>query len=359
MVDLSGASRWLHIIAETSSDAIVGKTRDGRITYWSPGAVRLFGYSVDEAVGRRFSELLPPLDDVDIEAHRLLVAGERIVELEQVRLGKGGTPVDVALTATQVLGEDSAPIGTAMIFRDIRGRKRLEAQMRHADRLSAVGTLAASIAHDMNGPLSYALLGIEALERSSGIRADRLTADTLTSVREGVERIHDLVRDLRIVARFDSSRRTPVDVKGTLELALRMSSVSHRARARIVTRLNDVHVVRADGPRLAQVFINLLINAADALADVDDRERIITVELDERDGRVVATVADNGQGMPLEVMKRAFEPFFTTKAEGHGTGLGLAICRSIVEDLGGSIEVASTEGEGTTVGVLLPRAAAG
>jgi C4-dicarboxylate-specific signal transduction histidine kinase len=185
-----------------------------------------------------------------------------------------------------------------------------------------------------------------------------MSAETLKSVREGVERIHDLVRDLRIVARFDSSRRTPVDVKSTLELALRMSSVSHRARARIVTRLNDVQVVRADGPRLAQVFINLLINAADALAEIEDRERIITVELDERDGRIVATVADNGHGMSREVMTRAFEPFFTTKAEGRGTGLGLAICRSIVEDLGGSIELASTLGEGTTVGVLLPKTAA-
>jgi C4-dicarboxylate-specific signal transduction histidine kinase len=205
----------------------------------------------------------------------------------------------------------------------------------------------------MSGPLTYAMLNLHGLEDGAGAEQ---TAEALAAVREGLQRMSEMVSALRTLARSDSTIHQPTDVKDVIEMALRMSSVSHRAHARVLASLRQVSPVLADAPQLAQVFVNLLINAADAVKHVQDRERTVSVELSESGGEIVVVVRDSGEGMAPEVVARAFEPFFTTKPGEDGMGLGLAICRSIVEDLHGTIAIESTTGVGTSVKVSLPAA---
>jgi len=257
---------------------------------------------------------------------------------------------------------------------------RLVHQVAASERLAAVGQLAAGVAHEINNPVSCVLAGHSYLRERMGDlnRLDALfeqgadlhtlqafrkqlggrafleeMSDALGDAEEGAVRVRDIVRDMRSLARSDDAKRGIIDVNDPIRSALRVAGAELRHRAKVTVRLGEhVDVVGSAG-RLSQVFLNLVVNAAQAFGDRPAQANEIEVT-SVRDGNdVLARVADNGPGIPPQHLPRIFEAFFTTKGASTGTGLGLSISRDIVRSHGGDIRVESTPGRGATFTVVL------
>lgn len=267
-----------------------------------------------------------------------------------------------------------APNRPTVVFlvRDNTSYKKLEQQLIQADRLAALGTLAAGVAHEVNNPLSYVSANLSFLSESlTSVRRalsgadgpmdaaymERLLAEcaeALTEAREGAARIRHVVGDLKTFARGQEPEHGLADVRRALESSLNLVMTEMRQRARVNRHLDDVPLVRGNESRLGQVFLNLLINASQAIDQGAPDQNQVDVHLREEQPWVVIEIKDTGHGIPPDMLKLIFDPFFTTKPVGVGTGLGLSICHGIVTSMGGEISVESTVGQGTCFRVKLP-----
>jgi signal transduction histidine kinase len=237
----------------------------------------------------------------------------------------------------------------------------MERELVQAEKLSTVGVLAAGILHELSTPLSYvqanleqAKLEVDALEDGPRARALR---SGVTDALEGSQRAASIVRDLRLFARANDGSRGAFDVNDAVRMALRMAQHELKHRATVVTELGQVPFVVGQLTEVSQVFLNLLVNAAHAIAPGDPKGNRVRVATTVAGQRALAVVSDTGAGIAPHALPRIFEPFFTTKPVGVGTGLGLAISRDIVTRLGGQIRVESAVGRGTTFTVELLLAA--
>ena len=277
----------------------------------------------------------------------------------EVRLGPGPDRlVEITRTTLRYDGRDTE----LLLLTDLTERRLLSARLTQTDRLATVGMLAASIAHEVNNPLTYVMNYVERLERDLETMADADPAgragkllERAKAAAEGCHRVRDIVRDLKTFARVEESDDVPIDVNRALRSALQMAGHQVRARARLVIDLGALPAVRANDGRLCQVFLNLLLNAAQAIdPSTNKREQRVEVRSWTDGGLVHVSIEDTGSGIDAAALPRLFEPFFTTKPGAVGTGLGLWICREIVEELHGHIHVDTTAGEGTTMTVILP-----
>jgi nitrogen-specific signal transduction histidine kinase/CheY-like chemotaxis protein len=266
----------------------------------------------------------------------------------------------VLLELSSVYFEYEGQPSVLTMGRDVTARKRLEVQLVQAERLAALGTLAAGVAHEINNPLAYVMLNLEWIARKlPGVADDPSSVDGLMAMlgeaRDGAARVSTIVRELRSFSRADGETRRRVDLAAVVEAAIKITGHEIRHRARVSTSFEAVRPVWANEARLEQVVINLLMNAAQAMPEArgEDNEIRVTVRED-ADRRAVLEVADNGEGVPTELLSRIFDPFFTTKPVGIGTGLGLSICHGIITSLGGQIAAYSEPGEGAAFRVVLP-----
>jgi signal transduction histidine kinase/ActR/RegA family two-component response regulator len=249
-----------------------------------------------------------------------------------------------------------------------RARQRAwdEARMLRADRMASVGQMAASVAHEINTPLTYVMANLMSVEQRvahlaerelSGARAPLLEA--LAEARGGAVRVADIVRDLKRFVRTGEDELALLDLRAVVDMAARMADAEVRQRARLIREYAEIPLVRGNDVRLTQVFLNLLINAAQAIPADSAGAHVITVTIAPAGaGGVLVEVRDTGAGIPADILPRVTEPFFTTKAAGVGTGLGLAVCKTIVESHGGTLTIESEVGQGTWVRVLLAAAEA-
>jgi PAS domain S-box-containing protein len=255
--------------------------------------------------------------------------------------------------------------GGLAIVEDISERKRIEAGLARADRMVSIGTLAAGVAHEINNPLVYVTLGLELIERElekfrarpeppdaqEWERVHKLCADAL----EGADRVRSIVRDLHTFSRGEEERTGPVDVEKVLDSSINVAMSHIRPRARLVRDYHPLLAVLADESRLGQVFLNLLVNAAQAIPEGDPERNSIVVRTRQGPGReAIVEVEDTGVGIEPWKMRSIFEPFWTDKPIGVGTGLGLSIVHNIVSGLGGDIQVRSEPGRGSTFRVTFP-----
>jgi signal transduction histidine kinase len=241
-----------------------------------------------------------------------------------------------------------------------RELEQSRAQMAASERLVALGTLAAGIGHEVNNPLAYVIANLRFIaEELEGEHRVGEIRRMLAESRDGAERIRKIVGGLNALVRRRDDARQPVDLAAVLDRALAMTVTETRHRARVVRRLGPAPRVLADDARLTQVFINLLVNAAQAIREGRASENEIAVATStDADGRAVVEIRDTGCGIAPEHVPRIFDPFFTTKPVGEGSGLGLAISHGIVTGLGGTIAVESAPGRGTCFRVVLPAASA-
>ena len=242
--------------------------------------------------------------------------------------------------------------------------RELQARLAQTDRLTSLGTLAAGVAHEINNPLAYVLLNLGYVTQElPKLLADQTGAGAsealvaLDHARNGAERIRDIVRGLKTFSRPENEMRIPLDVTQVLDATLAMVANEVRHRAQLVKDYGHVPEVIANEARLGQVFLNLLLNAIQALPEDRVQANVIRVTVRAPSPeRVLVEVNDNGVGIASQVRGRIFEPFFTTKPVGIGTGLGLAICHGIVTSLGGTLNFESEVGKGSTFRVELPAA---
>ncbi len=253
---------------------------------------------------------------------------------------------------------DGRPRRLTGVVSDVTARRNLRAQLEHSERLASLGTLAAGVAHEINNPLSYVLANLEfAAPRLTAAGVEPSVLEALAEAEDGATRVRDVVRGLRAFSRPGTGPRGPVDVGAEIEAAVRLARNEIRHRARLDLKVGPLPRVVSADHALGQVFLNLLVNAAQAIPDGHAKDNVITVEArTDEAGWARIEVRDTGSGMTPEVLKRVFEPFFTTKRRGAGTGLGLAIAQGIVATAGGRIEVESEIGKGSTLRVLIPPA---
>ncbi|HZI09527.1 MAG TPA: ATP-binding protein, partial [Myxococcus sp.] len=231
-----------------------------------------------------------------------------------------------------------------------------------SERLALVGQLAAGVAHEINNPLAFVSANLRHLEdlRSKGEACDpaELT-DIYRETLEGLQRINQIVRDLKTFARDDSSDGDISAITEVVAEALRLGRPRLRVGVRVIEELPaELPLVRFGRGRFVQVVLNLLTNAVDAMSSLDfPRGAEIRISAREQDDAVVLQVEDTGPGIPEDVQSRMFEPFFTTKPAGVGTGLGLALCREYVERVGGTITASNLAGGGARFTLTLPVAA--
>jgi two-component system NtrC family sensor kinase len=259
-----------------------------------------------------------------------------------------------------------------ILVRDITQQKELEQRMLQQERLASLGTLAAGVAHEVNNPLSYVSANLNfaveglaevhrALQATGAVpepawleRTVGECVEALLDAQEGTGRIRQVVGDLRTFARGEDKSESQADVRRALEAAIGIATSELRHRARVITRLDSVPLVRGSEARLGQVFLNLLINAAQAIPEGAPEKNRVEVRLREEAGQVVIEIEDTGVGVPPELRERIFDPFFSTKPVGVGTGLGLSICHGIVTGMGGDISVESSGSQGSCFRVRLP-----
>jgi len=233
---------------------------------------------------------------------------------------------------------------------------RLHTQLLRADRLSALGTLAATVAHEINNPLSFVLSNLEVVEdQLRGAPSNPELQTSISQAREGVRRVATIVKDLRGISHpGKAAQKTRVDVHRSLDAAIRICEGEARERARIVRDYGRVPRVHADEAQLGQVFLNLLVNAIQAIDPGKPSENTITVRTRKASQGVLLEICDTGPGIDPRHVDRLFEPFVTTKDVGEGTGLGLYVCRSIVESMQGQIRLEPMTDGGTRATIVLP-----
>ncbi len=254
----------------------------------------------------------------------------------------------------------------------------VEPQLLLADRLAKVGAVAAGVAHEVNNPLGYAIANLGfALEEIAAVGAElappegespeglsrrvtraraavQVIVDALQEARHGADRVRLLMRDLRTFSRADDERTGPLDVRRVLESSVNVAYNHISPRARLVKDYGTTPLVDGNETRLGQVFVNLLVNAAQAIVEGDsERQMVRVVTRTDADGQCVVEISDTGHGIAALHLPRIFEPFFTTKPA-VGAGLGLAVCQHVVDAMGGRIRVDTREGEGSTFRIVLP-----
>jgi two-component system, NtrC family, sensor kinase len=348
-------------LIESMPDGVIVH-RLGRIVYMSPSARRMLGYALDEDIGGMLALDIVHADDRASVVERVvevLTHGGAAPIVEERLLRKDGTSVvaEIAAHSTVFDGEQAMLV----IARDVSARKEIDAQLVLNDRLASLGRLSASIGHELNNPLAYVLGNVTLMQRELA-RTENLPADVrdrlsqhVTIIREGAERMRDIVRDLKTLARGDVEQPSAVDVRHILEVCMNMAEREIAPRARLVREAIERAFVASTEPRLGQLFLNVLLNAAQAIpaGDADGNEVRVSVRIVEGGGHVAIEISDTGTGIAPEHMERIFEPFFTTK-EGEGTGLGLAICHRIVTSAGGTLSAHPNAGRGTVFRVVLP-----
>lgn len=351
-------------LMEKSPDGIVVH-RERRILYANPAFRELIGFDGESMEGISLERFVRPQDTNDWERglERLKKRESLEIRDREIRCFDDTTlPVDVKAFEATFDGE----VVQISIVRDLSEARELRAKMMEMDRMIAVGTLASGVAHEINNPLSFVHANLEFLlrrmcagdcEEACPVFKDLVGGDVREVVLdslEGTNRIRDIVSDLRTMAPSELKELEPMEVEQTLETALNMASNQIEQRARVVRDYDDLPTIESDESGLAQVFLNLLVNAAQAIPEGTPEDDEIHVSTRRDDSDVVVEISDTGEGIAESDIDRIFDPFFSTKPQGQGMGLGLSICRTTIRELGGHIEVDSEVGRGSTFRVIVP-----
>jgi PAS domain S-box-containing protein len=350
-------------------EAVVMVDHDSRITRVNPEFTKIFGYMADEAIGQRITDLIT-LDDLqeEVESFTYRTAQTReVFTVETVRRRKNGTRVPVVLTCVPVSSNGSGNAGY-VIYRDItetmrlrdeqRRNHELQLELAHAHRIATIGQLSASIAHELNQPLTGIITNCGTCLRmltSDPLDLDGVQEAVRRTVRDG-NRASDVVARLRALFNKKESSLESVDLNEATREVIALSR-GELQKSRAVVRIelaDDVQCVTADRVQLQQVVLNLLRNALDAMNTVDDRPRDLLIRTDREEGDwVQLSVTDSGVGFDPQTANQLFEAFYSTKKD--GMGLGLSVSRSIIENHQGRLWAVLNNGPGATFSFSIPR----
>jgi PAS domain S-box-containing protein len=335
-------------IIESINAGVLTCDLEGKVGSWNSAMERLFGLARSDAVGKSLEAIFPA--ELLVELPRASDA-QSVLSLYKFRLRRPvGQTLIVNISAVPLVGKDGQVLGRLLIFNDLTERVNLEDQLIQAEKLSSIGLLAAGVAHEVNTPLAVITSQAQMLQRQ--FPADDARSPVLDKIIKQAFRASEIVNNLLKFSRVSGSEYTELDlnklVRETLSLVepmLRASKISVQAQL-----CSSLHFVHANPGKLQQVFMNLIMNARDAMP----RGGELTIATECEDSSVRVEVSDNGVGISSEHLSKIFDPFFTTKATSRGTGLGLAVTYGIIREHSGKIDVRSTVGQGTSFRVEFP-----
>lgn len=348
-------------LLDKARDAIMVLDLSDRITFWNKSAERLYGWSVEAAMGRDANELLHKKASGELkEVQRVMFeSGEWVGELRQTT--QGGEEIIVESRQTLIRDRDGEPESILVVNTDITERKKLEAQFLRAQRLESIGTLAGGIAHDLNNILTPILMASEVIKSKLKDPESRSVLSTLES---SAMRGADMVKQILMFARGAGGQRTEFQTKHILrDLEKIIQETFPKSIEVRVEVANDLWMVCGDATQVHQVLLNLCVNARDAMPEggtlriTAENIRVPPTDPTGQAGpepHLVIEISDTGTGIAKEVGEKIFDPFFTTKAPGKGTGLGLSTALSIIRSHGGFMKVDSVPKQGTRFRVFLP-----
>jgi two-component system cell cycle sensor histidine kinase/response regulator CckA len=364
----SGLSRSgiASLFLDKTRDAVITVDSAGTIQGWNPAAERIYGYSPAEIAGRHFSVLFA--HDVDERDAGILPeklsGGKTITDWDTTQLHKNGSTVDTSIDIFLVLADDGAPAGNCIVAREMARSRMLQSQIRHSQKLEAMGRLSAGVAHDFNNLLTV-ISGYNSMIIAELSDENRLLPYA-TEIDKAAEKATRLTNQLLAFSRREVTQPRVLNLNELAEDLEKMLSRILGCSIQLILSLeHGLGNVKADAGQIGQLLTNLAVNARDAMPG--GGTITIATETVELSGPAVAdghelapgpyvklTISDTGTGMDAETRNHLFEPFFTTKPRGTGTGLGLSIVFGIVSQLRGDIRVSSEPGKGTTFAIFLP-----
>ncbi len=349
-------------LLDKANDAILVRDLDHTITYWNKSAENLYGWTAEEAVGRKISELLYSNDALFVEKNlRVLTDGEWKGEIQQ----KTKTGEELVVEGRWTLVRDPAgrPKCILAINTNITEKKRLEDQIFRTQRMESIGTLAGGIAHDLNNVLTPIMMSVDLLKLRI---SDQSCQETLGTIASSAHRGAEMLNQVLSFARGVEGHKTPLHVNRLMQDLARIVRDTFPKNIHLhVLEPPESWTVPVDSTQIHQVLLNLCLNARDAMpaggALTIRTENIIidaqyaAMNIEAREGpHVLISVEDDGVGITRENLQKIFDPFFTTKGPGKGTGLGLSSTLAIVKSHGGFIRVYSETGHGSRFNVYLP-----
>ncbi|NNL65851.1 MAG: PAS domain-containing protein [Myxococcales bacterium] len=334
-------------ILATLPDGVALLRLDGRIRAANPGLARLVGRSTRDLEGADMARLLP---DVCFDP------GETVDGLECLLRRATDDEIAVAVSTSVLRDKQRQPLGLVLVVRDLREVAALRSRLVTSGRLAAVGELAAGVAHEINNPIAFVRSNLAAIEEVFEKFDDGPTGlieegrELLEESIEGVERVTAIVRGVRDFAHQGSGSREAIALNDLLDSVLRVAAPKLRNGGRVERRYGSLPPIEGSPQELQQVFLNLIVNACQAIG----HEGRIVIETEHEGPWVIASVEDDGPGIPPDVVDRIFDPFFTTKPVGQGCGLGLGISYQLVRKHDGDLVVRTELGRGTRFSVRLP-----
>jgi len=334
-------------IVESLNVGVLAVDLDGSVEAWNSRMEQLIGVNRSDAVGQPLSQILPRELILEIEARG---DQEQITGIYKQRLEHLGRSVVLNVSITPLVGKSGEKIGRLLLFDDVTQRERMEEQLSQTEKLTSLGLLAAGIAHEVNTPLAVISNYIQMLAKQMPEGDPRHSI--IERIVKQTFRASEIVNNLLNFSRTGTGELADVDVNRVVEETL--SLVAHPLRTsqiQVVKQLSEgLPPVRGSANKLQQVFLNLFLNARDAMP----LGGMLEVRTAARNGGVEVEVVDTGNGISREHIHKIFDPFFTTKPGGRGTGLGLSVSYGIIKEHAGKIDVRSTPGRGTSFHVEFP-----
>ncbi len=341
-------------LIECFPDAILALDHEYRCTFASSRVREMLGFAPEELVGKIFnvhahtSALVQLLNDVlsgNIEAGT--------TEFEAAR--RDGNWRWLRCSASQLLDAENKPVGVVASLRDVTDAQQMEQQLMHSERLAAMGQMVDGFAHELNNPLTAIMGGVELLDAK---KLDESSARHLQLLKQQVRRAAEIVQNLLFFSRPPAPGKTRVNANELIQRTLMLHQYSLRMNNITVDFIPDTSLppFEGDANQLMQVFLNLIVNAEQAIREVRDRGTI-RIRVRHSDGSVRLTFQDDGPGIESDVVPRIFDPFYSTKRPGRGVGMGLSVAMAIVKASDGKIEFQPAPGGGAAFTVTLPLAA--
>ena len=343
-------------IVESSLNPILITDLHGKMIYVNPAFVKASGFSKKELIGKNprifgSGKLNKKFWDKMWET----IAGGKVWFGEIEDRKKNGEPFYTQLLISPIFDKDEKVTGYFGIHRDLSEKRTLEKQLIHTQKMESIGTLAAGIAHEVGNPLASISALVQVAQRST---EDIFIKEKLNLVKSQVTRISKIIRDLVDFSRPSNFELQTVNINECLKESIEITKVGTKAKTIEfdVKLSDDVPNLPLVADQLEQVFVNILLNAVDAINEVKDekKEKRISIESALSDDEAIITFTDTGSGIKEEHLNKIFEPFFTTKSQGRGTGLGLWVSYGIIKSFQGNLEVQSNKGLGTTFTIRLP-----
>jgi len=380
---------FYHSLVETIPQMILCKDLDGRFTFANQKFCTELGTTNESIKGKTDFDFFPKqLAEKYRRDDKEVIESGQVLDVVEEHVTPKGDKLYVQVMKTPLFGPDGKAIGIQGIFWNVTERLRAESRMVETEKLASLGQLVTGVAHEINNPLAFVSNNVAVLERDLrdmitliglygqverpldaghaslneqiDLVSQQLDLDyTLKNLpkliertREGLRRIEQIVKDLRLFARVDEGDWNELDLNPGIESSVNMvQGYARKKGVRLVTDLEPLPLVRCRGARVHQVVVNLLMNGIDAC----DAEGTVTVRTRPETEGIRIEVADTGCGIEPAIRERIFDPFFTTKRIGEGTGLGLSISYGIVQEHHGTIDVQSAPGSGACFTVRLPR----